>query len=60
MEWRQNIYMILKEGINNLVKYSEATQVSIGVSYRDGILEIYCGIMVGALKVQRFIQEMAF
>lgn len=41
MDWRQHIYMILKEGINNLVKYSEATQASIGVNSRDNILEIY-------------------
>jgi signal transduction histidine kinase len=41
MEWRQHIYLILKEAINNLVKYSEATRALIGVNYQEEILEIY-------------------
>lgn len=33
MEYRQHIYLILKEAINNLVKYSECTQVEIAVNH---------------------------
>jgi signal transduction histidine kinase len=40
MEYRQHIYLILKEAINNLVKYADATQAVIQVSYRDSVLEL--------------------
>jgi signal transduction histidine kinase len=41
MEWRQHIYLILKEAINNLVKYSEATRALIEVNYQDSELRIH-------------------
>ena len=40
MEHRQHIYLILKEAINNLVKYSTATEASIIVKYEDDLLKI--------------------
>jgi signal transduction histidine kinase len=40
MEWRQHIYLILKEAINNLVKYANATQAVIQVSCNQDLLEI--------------------
>lgn len=41
MEWRQHIYLILKEAINNLVKYSEATKAALQVKYQDDLLELF-------------------
>jgi len=40
MEYRQHIYLILKEAINNLVKYAEATKALIDVTYDAEILTI--------------------
>jgi signal transduction histidine kinase len=40
MEYRQHIYLILKESINNLVKYSKATMALIDVSFDQCVLEI--------------------
>ncbi|HEY8690495.1 MAG TPA: two-component regulator propeller domain-containing protein [Chitinophagaceae bacterium] len=41
MEYRQHIYLILKEAINNLVKYSECTQATIEVKHQNKILSLY-------------------
>jgi ligand-binding sensor domain-containing protein len=38
MEYRQHIFLIMKEAINNLVKYSSCTKVSIMVNYTNEIL----------------------
>jgi signal transduction histidine kinase len=40
MEYRQHIYLILKEAINNLVKYSDGTQASIKVKYENDFLNV--------------------
>jgi len=40
MEYRQHIYLILKESINNIVKYAKASRVSIDVSYSGPQLEV--------------------
>jgi len=38
MEYRQHIYLILKEAVNNLVKYADATTAVIAVSFADKFL----------------------
>jgi signal transduction histidine kinase len=40
MNYRQHIYLILKESINNLVKYSEATYASICIQSKASYLTI--------------------
>ncbi len=40
MESRQHIYLIMKEAINNLAKYSQCTRADIDVKYRNNILAI--------------------
>jgi signal transduction histidine kinase len=40
MDFRQHIYLLLKEAINNLVKYADATKAVIQVSYPGSVLEI--------------------
>lgn len=37
MHFRQNVYLIYKESINNIVKHSRATQVDVELQSREGV-----------------------
>lgn len=40
LEARKNVYLIFKEAINNIAKYSEASKVEISLSINDGFFEM--------------------
>ena len=39
-EMRHNLFLALKEALNNVAKHSEATEVRLGVKIKDGMLSI--------------------
>jgi ligand-binding sensor domain-containing protein len=40
VDYRQHIYLIMKEAINNLVKYADATEALVCLSYQHTCLEV--------------------
>ncbi len=40
MEYRQNLFLIFKEGINNSIRHSKCNTIKLEVNLKDGILEI--------------------
>lgn len=52
-EARHNLFLALKEALNNVVKHSRATEVNIGISVRETGIELVvkdngCGFSTGA------------
>ncbi len=55
-EERKNIYLIAKEAINNIVKYSKASSVEISSDLNDGVLKLVIkddGIGYESAKIKR-------
>jgi ligand-binding sensor domain-containing protein len=40
MEYKQNLFLLFKEGINNSIKHSKCKRISLDVSYNKDILEL--------------------
>lgn len=40
IDFRQNVIMIVKEAINNAVKYSECSQIDVNISYKSNLFEL--------------------
>ena len=40
MEERRNFFLIFKEAVNNIVKYSEATRVSIALTHENNLIKL--------------------
>ncbi len=40
MEYKQNLFMILKEGINNSIKHSHCKKIILEANVRDNVIEI--------------------
>ncbi len=41
VEMRRNLYLIVKEALNNIAKYSEATQVIVQLHIEQGVLKLH-------------------
>ena len=54
---RRNIYMVVKEALNNILKHSKATQVTLTLNKEDGGLSLYIhdnGTGINFDKLRRF------